>query len=142
MPTITTAVEVYHVHPTQLDQVLELLGELDSPESNGVRITVQRPRIQASAPYATSADVTRQIELGEVINDSAAVAIASWYATARGVGQTFNELATGRPVAVDELLDAVTSAIANTLLDVGLAKPDTSALQALARWVEQSADEN
>ena len=35
MPTITTATEVYHVHPTQLDQVLALLGELDSPESNG-----------------------------------------------------------------------------------------------------------
>jgi hypothetical protein len=142
MPTITTATEVYHVHLSQLDQVLELLGELDSPERSGVRIDVQRPRIQASAPLATEADVRNQIELGGPINDSAALAIAAWYASARGQGPTFNELATGRAVPVDELLDTVTSTIANTLLDAGLAKPDTSALQALARWVEQSADEN
>jgi hypothetical protein len=141
MPTITTTIEVYHVHPTQLDQVLELLGEVDSPEGNGViRIAVPRPRIQASAPYASEVDVRNQIELGGPINDSAALAIAAWYASARGQGLTFNELATGRPVLVDELLDAIgaerEAAPHDTLITGG------ADLDALARWVEQSTDEN
>jgi hypothetical protein len=140
MPTITTAVEVYHVHPSQLDQVLELLNELDSPESNGVRVTVPRPRIQASAPYATEADVRNQIELGGPINDSAALAIAAWYVSARDQGLTFNELAAGGPVAVDELLDAIAAereaAPHDTLITGG------ADLEALARWVELSTDEN
>jgi hypothetical protein len=140
MPTITTAAEVYHVRSSQLDQVLELLAELDSPESDGVRITVPRPRIQASAPLATEADVRNQIELGGPINDSAALSIAAWYASARGAGQTFHELATGRAVPVDELLDAIQAEIdtapRNTLT------VSAGDLDALARWVEQSTDEN
>lgn len=137
MPTITTDFERHHVGMENLRQVLDLLSEMDLPDGDAVAITVQRPMISASAPHATGVDVSNQIEMGGPINDSAALAIASWYQSARGYGQTFNLLASGRPVAVDELLDAI---------GVELKHPTdpafTKALEALARWATEGTDEN
>jgi len=142
MQTITITHERFHVSLDQINAVRTLLVDADMPNDDRgtVAVTIQRPSIQASAPLATEADVRNQIELGGPINDSAALSIAAWYASARGQGLTFNELATGRPVPVDELLDAIQAeretAPHDTLITGG------ADLEALARWVKRSTDEN
>ena len=130
MPTITITHERFHVSLDQIAAVRTLLVDADMPNDDRgtVAVTIQRPSIQASAPLATEVDVRNQAELGGPINDSAALSIAAWYASARGA---LNELAHGRPVPVDELLDAISSF-----------GGDLPTLEALARWVELSTDEN
>lgn len=139
MPTITFTHERFHVTLDQVSAVLELLNESDMPNDDRgtIAVTVARPQIQASAPLATEVDVMSQVELGGPINDAAALAIAGWYQSPRGIGQTFNLLASGRPVAIDELLDAI---------NVELTRPTdpafARALEALSRWAELEVDQN
>jgi len=136
MPTRTTHFDRFNVHQTELRIILDMLGDADQPNDDDgplTGITVERAQVQASAPHATAQDVVNQLAIGGSINDSAALAIASWYESPRGSGATFAALASGCTVAVDELLDAIATELGGSQ---GTTDRYVQELEALARWAE------
>lgn len=83
-------------------------------------------------PHATSREVFALLNEDQPLTDAAALAVASWYQSARGYGYTFAMLASTGTVITNDLRDSIRHELAETNDDAGQVREIT----ALAEWLE------